>query len=718
MKRLLLCALLIWLSTGYLLAQNPTLITGTVTDKAGAPVPGASVYLANTLDGTSTSAAGAFTITTRESGQHTLTVSAIGLETREKVVTLNGQPIHLDFTLEELTSQLDEVVISAGALEANSDREVAILKPMDIYNNAGAAGDIVGAIQTLPGTQRVAEQTGLFVRGGDASESAVIIDGMVVQNAFFSNVPGVAQRSRFTPFQFKGMAFSSGGYGVRYGQALSSILELNTLDLPEKSTVNANINMAGIALSGAKRWNNKGAELTGYYNNLSPFYSLANTNFDFYDVPSGGGASVKWSAQNKNGGIFKAFAKHDTYQSGTEIPDPYHVGEKIRFGLKNGNTFTSASYRQLKEKTLLFSALSFSHNEDDTRWGTSPITSSDYRLQWRGEGSYFFNDHIDVTIGSEIQRYTYRQNMDTLRTEFDETIMAAYTEVEWKPARQFALKSGVRFEHSRFIGSHNVAPRMALAVKTGTYSQVSIAGGIFYQLADKRYSLGGYKPGFQRAVHYIANYQWIKDSRSFRVEGYYKSYDQLVRELNAPYNPNPYRFISGAVDNSGNGFARGVDVFWRDQKSIEGFDYWIAYSFVDTERLYANLTEKATPDFVSNHNVNINTKYFIESLQLNVGLTYSFASGRPYYNPADDHFLGSRTPEYHNLSMNLSYLATLGKWFTVFYAGFDNVLNRKNILGYRYSENGLTRFAVEPPLYRSVFVGANISLSAFTKDEL
>jgi hypothetical protein len=718
MKGLFLLTVLLLLLTGQLWAQDSTTIAGTVINKEGQPVPGASVYLANTLDGTSTDASGKFTLTTRESGERTLMISAIGFTAQQKAVTLNDQPVQLNFILEDVASQLDEVVISAGAMEANSDREVAILKPMDIYNNAGAAGDIVGAIQTLPGTQRVAEQTGLFVRGGDASESAVIIDGMVVQNAFFSNVPGVAQRSRFTPFQFKGMAFSSGGYGARYGQALSSILELNTLDLPDKSNVNANINMAGVALSAAKRWQNSGAEVTAYYNDLSPFYNLANTNFDFYDVPSGGGASVKWSAQNKSGGIFKAFVKHDTYQSGTEIPDPYNAGEKIRFGLKNKNTFANSSFRQLKGKTLLFSALSFSHNKDDTQWGTFPMLSSDHRLQWRGEGTYFFTDHFNLTLGSEIQAYAFSQDVDTLNTEFKETITAAYTEAEWKPARQFTLKAGFRFEYSKLIDEYNMAPRVAFAVKTGDFSQVSLAGGVFYQLADKRYLLGGYKPGFQQAAHYIANYQWINDSRSFRIEGYYKSYDQLVRELNTPYNPNPYRFVSAAIDNSGSGSAQGVDLFWRDQKSVSNFDYWIAYSFVDTKRLYANLTEKATPDFVSNHNININTKYFIESLQLNIGLTYSYASGRPYYDPAADNFLGSRTPDYHNLSMNLAYLTSLGKWFAVFYAGFDNVLNRKNILGYRYSADGQARSAIEPPLYRSVFVGANISLTAFKKEEL
>jgi hypothetical protein len=693
---------------GALSASGQQTISGTVIDKKGTAIPGASVYLANTLDGTSSDIEGKFSFTTKEKGAKVLVVSAIGFVRQELAVMLADKSLTVNVALEEETAQLNEVVISAGSMEANSDREVAVLKPMDIYTNAGAAGDIVGAIQTLPGTQRVAEQTGLFVRGGDASESSVIIDGMIVQNAFFSNVPGVAQRSRFTPFQFKGMAFSSGGYGVRYGQALSSILELNTLDLPEKTTVSANLNMAGLALSGIKRWSNTAGEVTAYYNNLSPFYSLANTNFKFYDVPSGGGASAKWSAQNAKGGIFKAFAKHDYYQSGTEIPDPYHAGEKTNFGLKNSNIYFNSSFRQLSGKTLFYSAVSASKNEDDTHWGEFPILNNDWRLQWRGETSHFLSNAFTLTIGNELQRYQFKQNFDTVAHQFNETLFASYAEVEWKPGKRFAIKPGVRFEHSHLLGKSNLAPRVALAFKTGTYSQVSLAGGVFYQLADKRYLLQGYRPDFQQAVHYIANYQWINDSRSFRIEGFYKSYNELVRELNTFYNPNPYRFVYGQINNSGNGYAQGVDVFWRDQKTIKNFDYWVAYSFVDTKRLYANLIQKATPDFVSNHNINITTKYFVESIQLNLGMTYSYASGRPYYNPNDKVFLGRRSPEYHNLSFNASYLTSLGKWFTVVYAGIDNAINHKNILGYRYSADGQNRYPVVPPLYRSVFVGVNI----------
>jgi hypothetical protein len=61
-------------------------------------------------------------------------------------------------------------------------------------------------------------------------------------------------------------------------------------------------------------------------------------------------------------------------------------------------------------------------------------------------------------------------------------------------------------------------------VKTSEKSQISAAYGIFYQSAPPQYLLQGYRPGFQRAVHYILNFQRIKNDRTFRIEAYYKNY--------------------------------------------------------------------------------------------------------------------------------------------------------------------------------------------------
>ncbi len=698
---------------------SQTRITGLVKDDKGKPLGFASIYIENTIDGTTADSAGRFSFKTSAKGKQLLVASFVGYETTRDSILIDKKLISHNLVAKEIAVNMAEVVITAGAFEANDENKVAVLKPLDIYTNAGAGGDIMGAIRSLPGAQPKSDQTGLFVRGGDASESQVIIDGMVVQNPFSSNVPGVSQRSRFTPFQFKGISFSSGGYSVRYGQALSSILELNTTDLPESSTINFSLGMTGVEASGIKKWNSSAIELTGHYDNLAPFLSLAKSNFRYSKVPESGGGSVKFTYQGTKKDLLKVFLKFDRSASGIQIPNPYSVDSTIIFGLKNDNLYFNSSYNHYFTRLTLRTSFSASNNTDKISWGNLPASNKDWRLEWRGEALYNFGEKFHLLAGSELQRYQYSRGYDTLSNSYNEFLAAGYIEAEWKPAKWFAIKPGVRFEHSTLLDKSSLGPRVAMAIGTGEYSQVSLAWGLFYQDPDKKYLLEGYKPGFQQAIHYIVNFQRIKNDRTFRIEAYYKSYNELVRELLVTtYNPNPYRYIFGPINNSGNGYAQGFEIFWRDKSTIHNFDYWVSYSYIDTKRLYENYITKTVPGFVSNNNLNVLAKYFIETLQLNIGLSYTYASGRPYYNPSNPSFLGDRTPSYQSLAANMSYLLTIGKLFAVAYISVDNLTGRKNIYGYNYSFDGQQRYPILPALYTYIYAGFTISLSKFNKDEL
>jgi outer membrane cobalamin receptor len=166
----------------------------------------------------------------------------------------------------------------------------------------------------------------------------------------------------------------------------------------------------------------------------------------------------------------------------------------------------------------------------------------------------------------------------------------------------------------------------------------------------------------------------VEDNKTFRVEAYYKQYNQLVRYI----NNDPY-----ALNNAGSGYARGLELFWRDNHSIRRLDYWISYSFLDTERDYLNFPYAATPSFASRHNFSLVGKYFIQSLKSQVGATYSFTTGRPYNNPNEDAFNHARTPAYHDLSINWSYLP---KSWMIVHLSCTNLLGRNNIFGYEYSD--------------------------------
>ena len=328
--------------------------------------------LDNTLDGTTADSVGNFNFTTTEKGAQTLVATALGYSNGGMPVNVDADVKDAVIKLKNTSRELDAVVITAGSIEAD-DRRKTVLKAMDVVTTAGANADIIKAIQTLPGTQQQGTETGLFVRGGDASESSVTVDELTVQNAFFSAAPGVAARSRFNPFQYKGIAFSSGGYSARYGQALSSVLELNTLDLPDKSNVNLGINMAGVYASGDKLYKNSAWELGGSYTNLQPFYGLAKSNVDYYKVPRGTSLSGKYTWKPNKDGIVKVLVNGSYFESGVVVPSPFIADTTLNFAIKNTNIYSNISYRQyINAKWSLFTAASYSYNKDDIMYGMYP----------------------------------------------------------------------------------------------------------------------------------------------------------------------------------------------------------------------------------------------------------------------------------------------------------------------------------------------------------
>ena len=137
--------------TGYTVAQ--TRISGQLKDTKNQPLPFASVSIENTIDGATTDSLGRFSFRTREQGKQVIVGTYIGYETKKDTIFINKSTLVHNMIIQEKPLTIREVVVTAGAFEANDDPKVALLKPLDIYTNAGSGGDIAGAVRTLPGTQ-------------------------------------------------------------------------------------------------------------------------------------------------------------------------------------------------------------------------------------------------------------------------------------------------------------------------------------------------------------------------------------------------------------------------------------------------------------------------------------------------------------------------------------------------------------------------------------
>lgn len=696
-----------------------TTIKGKITDQKGNALPGANVFLKGTYDGASTDVNGLFTFKTTEKDTATFAVSFVGYEAKEQKLTLNQAIIEVNLKLTEAANELNTVVITAGSFEASDEKRMTMLKPLDIVTTAGAGADITGVMQFLPGAQRNGEETGLFVRGGSANETKVVIDGLIVQNPFFSAMPNVQQRGRFNPFQFKGTSFSTGGYSAQYGQALSSVLLLNTTDIGTQNGTSVSINMASLGLNYDHSTDKSSISAVGYYGNLTPLFALVKQNVEWVSVPEFIGTSLTYRLKTSKTGLLKAYSTFSDNHSAMKFSNPEDNLQQNEYDIRNVNFFLNSTFVESYQegKWLLNSGISYSRNTDKITIDANGFNRFDSRFQARAVMTRIFENNSSFLFGAEANALTVQNEVMGNRYRLNDNSVAIFAESEVYVTRKLAGRIGLRGEYSSVIDQYNLAPRLSFAYKTGEYSQVSLAAGQFYQTPTVQYLFVNKNLNFERADHLIFNFQRIKNKRTFRFETFYKNYAALVREFtNQAFDANPYRFPWGRTDNSGNGYAKGFDVFWRDQKTVKNFEYWVSYSYLDTKRLFANLPQESAPIFASNHNLSLIFKKYFEKLRLSANATYAYTSGRPYYNPNNPSFMADRTPPVNNVSLSFSHLTTIKGNFTVFYATIDNVLGTQNVFTYRYTNDGKTRYSVGPQAYRSFFVG--MSMSIFRKQSI
>ena len=726
--------------TGILRAQTP--ISGTVKDTKGHPVRGASIAIKDSYDGAVSDSLGHYHFKASDKGTFTITVSNIGYNPVEQQVTVGADPIVLDFAIKEQLNELKAVTITAGSFMAGDSHRGAVLSSIDVATTAGSNADITAALKTLPGAQQVGEQEGLFVRGGAGYESKQYIDGTLVNNPYFTSVPDIATRGRFSPFLFKGTVFSTGGYSALYGQALSAVVLLESIDLPEKSEIDASISpiLAGVGTQQLAANKRSSYGFSYNYVNVGAYFKAVPQDVDYFQMPQFHNGDANFRIKTKNGGMIKYYTTFAYNNLGLRRQDWDSLNMKDAFGLTNHNWYNNLSYKEyLPNGWKMNLGASYSTNLDNL--GQQVQNAMNQHLSfpdsvfWMNYKQFNINQRQDLTQGKAVfdkklggissirfggeywYAYNYQHYMspeykiDTLY-KFTDNYVAGFAESDIFLTNDLAAKLGVRYEHSSVINKSDIAPRVSLAYKTGQDAQVSFAYGIFYQKPENSQLFYTTQLGFTKATHYVLNYQKMTKDRIFRVEAYYKKYDDLIKTV-------PINYFYSTFNNTGTGYAKGAELFWRDKKTFKEFDYWISYSYLDTKRNYLNYTAEMMPSFAATHTASIVLKKFFTKLKSGVNMTYSWATGRPYYNfmlnSANQYYLAEsgKTKDYNSLNFSMEYLPTFGnskkKSFPVIFASMSNVLGYNSVYGYNFSYSGLYKQAITPPAKRFYFIGCFIS---------
>ena len=674
MKQRLTYLTLLLLTVCQLTAQ--TRVSGIVTD-GREPLAGANVFIIGTIDGCLTDSLGRFSFTTIKEGEQTLKVTYIGYD---DYLLTSSQLRELSIAMHEKASSIDEVVITVSTYGFGKSENFKTMDALDVVMAGNSCGDVVAALQTLPGTQKVGENGKLYVRGGESEECQNFINGMHVLMPYSTNVEGQAQRGRFSPFLFKGINFSLGGYGGEYGQALSSVLPMETTDVVASDKLGVSASLLDWNVGGTKAFNNSSLSFNADYTSMGLYNALFPDRCNWtrpYRKLSG---EAQYKTELSSASVLKSYAGYDLTSVGQQI-------DNRSLSFREHNIYANVTMKtSIGRGYSLFAGIANSSVFNDV--DDAQVLGDHYRnfrneVHLKTELRKVFSPVLKMSAGIEDYIRNSAMRYNAYRYNVDYNLIAAHLDAQWRIVPLLFLNLSGRVEHLSYSNDWMLMPRATLSYVPNKRFQLSAMLGRYSQTAEDEYiARSGNCLSQSTADHAIVSLQYSTAKTLLRIEPYYKKYRHLPLLAEDIYT------------SAGYGTSRGVDLFLENYSLLKNLTTTISYSFNDSERLYLDYTSLRTPDYASRHNLRLTAKYTIGKLI--VGLAESYASGRKYSVDT--------TPHYNSLDANITYLLNPK---VIVYTSLNNILGRTNI--FRYQSDGTP---VTSTRDRFFYIGIFVSLKS------
>ncbi len=651
-----------------------TTISGTVTD-GREPLAGANVFLLGTIDGCLTDTLGRFSFTTSMTGEVTLKATFIGFDDYLLKADVS-QFSSITIKMSERAATINEVVVTASSFSFGKSDNFKTMDALDVVMAGNSCGDIVAALQTLPGSQMVGESGKLYVRGGESDECQTFVNGMHVLVPYSTNTENTAVRGRFSPFLFKGINFSLGGYGGEYGQALSSVLPMETTDAATSDKFGVSASLVDWNAGGTKAYENSSLSFNAALTSMGLYNQLFTQRQEFtrpYRKLSG---EAQYKKEFSTSGVLKSYVGYDLTTVEQHI-DGRHLS------LNEHNIYANATHRAAMGcGYTLFTGIANSSVFTDI--DDAPAAGNHYHnfrneVHLKAEVRKYCSDALKLSAGVEDYIRNSTMRCDAYHYQLHYHILATHTDAQWRIVPHLFLNISARAElmKSDFL----LMPRATLSYIPSRRLQFSLVAGRYSQTAtDDILAQSQNALSQSTADHAILSMQYKSQNTLLRIEPYWKQYHRLPLLENGLYQPH------------GHGLSRGVDVFVENHSLIKNLTTALSYSFCDSERLCLNYTEVQTPDYASRHNLRLTAKYAIGKAI--IGIAESYASGR--------HFPSGTTPHYNSVDLNLTFLLSPK---VIVYSSLNNIFGRTNI--FRYDEKGCPVVASRD---RFLYIGIFVSL--------
>ncbi|MFD0699438.1 TonB-dependent receptor [Myroides pelagicus] len=703
MKALL--SLLLLLFFGELQAQKITL-SGTVFDVKNKPIENVNVYLKDSFEGVLSDANGHFSFVVEDTLiNDVLVLIHHDFEDIEEVI-VTRESYHKDFVMLEKEGLLGEIIIKTKSKRKRERVESIDFSAMDVVSTAGSPGNIVGVIGTMPGAQVNGEDGRLMIRGGKADESGIYVNGIRVFEPYTATVGNVPVRSKFNPFLFKGMSFLAGGYSAEFGEALSGVLQLDTADDIDASRKDVSISILGGSFGQTHQWGKNSLSYHLNYLNLGAYTALVKQRYDSQKPFSTASAEVVFKRELKEGG-YKLYTAID-YSSMAYRQEMLPSQQVDTLALQSMNVYLNSLYfKRFSPYLRLDVGTGVGYVDYTGDKNERHIGKERWDLSQKIKMSYQWNGNLRSFIGADVQLaqldLTKGMRRDYENRNFYTTRFALFFESDWNLRSGFSLRMGVRANKYSAISNWTLEPRTMLTFQLNAKQQLSFSYGVFNQAMNLEQGMNVKQEDWMQANHYILNYTYEFKKRMLRAEVFCKDYSKLL--LTPIGKTNEYSQL-------GEGYAKGFDLFWKDNSTFKNFEYWITYTYIDSKRKEMYWNEWIQPSYIAKHDLSVVTKYWIEQWKLQVSMTYHYATPREFYakNAADK--LIYKSSAIHDVSLSWAYLLSAQK---ILYASVNNLLGRHPVYAYQFAQQGGQPDQINASATRFVYIGFMWTISSNKK---
>jgi hypothetical protein len=700
-------------------------------------------------------------------GPATLRARLLGYRVAERAIVVPaGDTVRLDVTLEREAQLLSPVRVDAPS----ADAEAFVSRPNVATVTVGAAAmegipgvgepDVVRVVQLLPGVvARNDFNTGLNVRGGEADQNLILLDGHPIYNPF--HVGGLF--STFMDATVGGIELITGAFPARYGGRLSSVLDVRSAD-DARPGVHASADLSVLGATarvsgafGTDRGSWSVAARRTYADAFTSMFTDDILPYHFRDLHARAvyafGSNVRLAVT--------AYAGKDILDANLaefESDSAPSRASEGRWAFDWGNRVVGATISKdlsprarvpligwrLGESATLEQRVSISRFSTLLNLGDGTFTQRNEVSDIRISGSLVARSAAhDRSIGYELATHRLRYASGSSQTgasDFDlvqrPTSAAAWVNDLWRPSTRWLIEWGLRAEgltgrewaalSPRMSVKYFVTPELALTAAAGRVTQWmhSMAGDGPLRYFEVWLASDSLTP-VATAWHWVAGAERrLGDAGSVRLEGYVKRY-QRVLEANWSESPQ----VRGDEFLVAQGRSYGADLLarWQPTATIAG---WVSYSYGVSSRWRDG--ERWAPGHDRRHDVDVVATWRLNRYRF--GARFGYATGTPYtpivgeiarraYDPSRDSWgtgnpqlwiesLGgarnsARFPATHRLDLDASREFQFRGAMVSPYVSLVNAYNAQNVFVYLYdySTDSPTRRAISQfPVLPSVGV--------------